>query len=166
MPPQSELPDIAHACIYLPALALELRDHIPMAGAMKVTVTSFDESGLSLSAPLAPNVNPKRTAFAGSLYSVATLAGWGMVWLLTRALQLDCDIVIQEGTVSYLKPVTKDFNAVCALPDAAEWVRFNTMLRRKGKARIGLSASICEGPNLALRFRGIYAAQAASRSVR
>ncbi len=166
MSPQSILPDIIQAGAYLPALELEFRDHIPMAGAMKVAVTRFDESGLSLNAPLAPNVNPKHTAFAGSLYSLVTLAGWGMVWLLTRTLHIDCDIVIQEGTVSYLKPVTKDFNALCPLPEAVEWASFKTMLVRKGKARIALPASIQEGPNLALRFRGIYVAQTASRPMR
>ncbi|MHB8456030.1 MAG: YiiD C-terminal domain-containing protein [Acidiferrobacterales bacterium] len=166
MSPQSELPDIAQAGVHLPALELELRNHIPMTRAMKLTVSRFDERGLSLSAPLAPNVNPKHTAFAGSLYSLATLSGWGMVWLLTRTLQLDCDIVIQEGAVSYLKPITRDFNAVCPLPEVVEWIRFKTMLVRKGKARIALPASIQQGPDLALRFRGIYVAQAASRPMR
>jgi len=146
----------------LRALETELREHFPVAAAMDVRVAGVDESGLVLGAPLARNVNPKGTAFAGSLYALATLAGWGVVRLLTRASHLDCDIVIQESAVSYLKPVETDFEAICAPPDTQAWSRFATTLERKGKARIALDVSIHQDRDLALRFRGVYVALSSS----
>lgn len=141
------------------ALEAELRKRIPLAAAMDVRVRGFDRRGLALGAPLEPNLNPKGTAFAGSLYSLAVLAGWSMVRLLTQAMQLECDIVIQESTVSYLKPVETALEAFCPLPEIHDWERFATMLQRRGRARITLDASIYLNREAGLRFRGAYVAQ-------
>ena len=48
--------------------------HIPLVAQMRVRVASLDEKGLTLTAPLAPNINHERTAFGGSLASLMTLA--------------------------------------------------------------------------------------------
>ncbi len=140
------------------ALEAELRQLIPLAAAMDVRTRGFDGRSLILVAPLEPNVNPKGTAFAGSLYSLAALAGWGMVRLLTRSMRLRCDIVIQESTISYLNPVETSFEAVCPLPEANEWARFSATLLRRGKARITLDVSINQDGRTGVKFHGAYVA--------
>ena len=52
-----------------------LHEEIPLTKAMGVEVNSYDGHCLVLSAPLDPNTNHKDTAFGGSLYSLAVLAG-------------------------------------------------------------------------------------------
>src|SRR5262249_11092228 len=96
-------------------------DHeIPLSRAIGLTALRYDARGLTLGAPLAPNTNHKSTAFAGSLNAAATLAGWGLVWLLLRERGLAATIVIQESETRYQLPVRGDFAAICALPPAAE----------------------------------------------
>ncbi|TFG38857.1 MAG: thioesterase, partial [Candidatus Aminicenantes bacterium] len=57
---------------------------MPITKALGLRVIGRDGTDLIFSAPLAPNINHKGTAFAGSLNATATLAGWGTIWLLLR----------------------------------------------------------------------------------
>src|SRR5690242_18828294 len=104
---------------------------IPITKYLGVTVISYDGKQLALRAPLEANINHKDTAFAGSLNALVTLAGWGLLWMILKEEELAAKIVIQDSTINYLLPVTKDFTAVCAKPEAAQLARFATMLRRK-----------------------------------
>jgi thioesterase domain-containing protein len=60
--------------------ARELEDylhvHIPLSAAMQVAVVAVDASGVTLAAPLAPNINHRDTVFGGSASAVAILAAW------------------------------------------------------------------------------------------
>lgn len=141
----------------LDALEATLHRDIPLTRAMGVTVAGFDATGLTLRAPLAPNLNHKHTAFGGSLATLATLAGWGLLQLLLRE-HPPVTVVIQESTVSYLHPVTTDFEARCALPPPDALHRFRRMLDRRGVARIGLDVTIPSGNEIAVRFHGQFVA--------
>ena len=70
---------------------------------MGVHVERFDESALILTAPLAPNHNHLGTAFGGSLATLATLAGYTLLWL--ELGDRESHIVIQESQIRYLAPV-------------------------------------------------------------
>ena len=48
------------------ALQKTLEHEIPLTQHLELRVMNYDEHGLVLKAPLAPNINHKRTAFAGS----------------------------------------------------------------------------------------------------
>ena len=57
---------------------------------------------------VAPNKNLHQSMFAGAIYSLLTLTGWGMVWLQLQANNLDGDIVLANANVRYLAPVRAD----------------------------------------------------------
>lgn len=148
-----------------PASELEalLRREIPLSRSMGATVSRLDDRILELAAPLGPNINHKRTAFGGSLYSLATLAAWGTVRQLLEEAGMEAHVVIREGGLSYLKPVAGEFRARCERPSGAEAERFRQALARKGKARLALrcevraaSAPAEEAP--AAVFQGVFAA--------
>ena len=65
----------------LDVLARTWRTEIPITDAMDLGPVRFDDHGLTVRADLAPNVNVHGTAFAGSLYAIAALSGWGLVHL-------------------------------------------------------------------------------------
>lgn len=134
-----------------------LHHEIPLTRAMGVQVAGFDEQGLMLSAPLAANINHKHTAFGGSLATLTTLAGWGLLHLLLRE-QPPVTIVIQESHAHYRRPVTGDFTALCALPAAGRLTSFLETLVRHGMARIELAARIAESGRTAVEFHGWYVA--------
>lgn len=129
---------------------------IPITKHLGVLVEKYDGRGVILSAPLRSNVNHKETAFAGSLNALVTLAGWSMLWLMLKELEIDGEIVIQDGAISYLLPVTRDFSARCGKPDLEQVERFEQMLRKRGKARLELCAEIWEDDEMAVSFKGRY----------
>jgi thioesterase domain-containing protein len=140
----------------LAALKKKLRAKIPATRRLGIEPVQGDDGALMLQAPLAPNRNDKGTAFAGSLSAVATLAGWSAIWLALRDAGLQGVIVIQDCTIRYRRPVTRDFEACCPLPTPVQISRLLTALRRHGKARMKLRVVIREAGADAVTFVGRY----------
>ena len=129
-----------------------------LAAPIGVAVESADDAGITLLAPLGPNANDKGTAFGGSLFSLAALAGWAWVTRYLETHRLAADAVIQESTIRYLTPVHGALRARLAAPAPAQTEHFRRMLERAGRGRILLSADIHQGQSLATHFEGVYAA--------
>jgi len=125
------------------SLVTFIRESIPLAHTMGLELGSYDGERLVLACPLAPNVNDKGCAFGGSLTSLLTLAGWGVVELALRRRGEDCDVYVGESTVRYLDPVWGDFQAEAQLADGANWETFFTTLAARKRARIAVR---CEVP--------------------
>ena len=79
-------------------------EEIPISKAMGIRVADFANDQLVVRAELEPNINVHGTAFAGSLYAIAALCGWGMTWLQLRSRRIDGSIVIADGTYSLRPP--------------------------------------------------------------
>jgi len=141
----------------LAELERTLHAEIPLSRAMGVTVARFDATGLTLRAPLAPNINHKSTAFGGSLATLATLAGWGLLQLVLRE-HAPVTVVIQESGVQYLRPVAEDLCAICAMPQAGELEKFLRSLTRRGMARIELEVLIPADGETGVQCRGRFVA--------
>ena len=109
--------------VKVPALELFLHEMIPLAKAMGVGVEVSDHRALVLTAPKEQNRNSLNTAFGGSLVSLATLAGYGVVWELMRnergAEKPQWSIVVKESRAAYRRPVIGDLRAICERPAQA-----------------------------------------------
>jgi thioesterase domain-containing protein len=130
----------------------------PLAQHIGIVVESVGASGVVLRAPLAPNANFKGTAFGGSQFCIAVLAGW--VWT-TRYLavhQIAADAVVQESTIRYLVPVQGALRATLTTPNAEQIEKFRKMLLRAGRGRIRLHVDIHYGHRVATEFDGMFAA--------
>ena len=115
---------------------------IPLARAMQLTLRDYDGERVTLAAPLSPNINDKGCAFGGSLISMMTLAGWGLVVLALRKIGRECDVYVQDSNVRYLAPVWSDFTAIAQLADGESWESFATMLKQKGRARATVNCRV------------------------
>lgn len=124
------------------ALEHELLNDIPLTQAMALRVIAYNGSTLMLAAPLAANINDKGCAFGGSLTSVMTLAGWGLVKLALDAQKLACDIYVQESTTRYLAPVWSDFTAIARLATDESFADFFATVRARGKGRATVQCEI------------------------
>ncbi|HZP67029.1 MAG TPA: YiiD C-terminal domain-containing protein [Rudaea sp.] len=120
----------------LAAFERELLAEIPLARAMELRVRGYADDELVIAAPLPPNVNDKGCAFGGSLVSLLTLAGWGVVTLKLADLGRNCDVYVQDSHVRYVAPVWADFTARARLADGESWPAFADALAAKGRARI------------------------------
>jgi thioesterase domain-containing protein len=121
----------------------QLLDDIPLARAMQLRVADSNEDRLRLAAPLAPNINDKGCAFGGSLASLMTLVGWGLIVLRLRALGRSCDIYVQDSMVRYMAPVWSDFVAEAQLAEGESWETFLATLEQRGRARLRV---VCRVP--------------------
>lgn len=119
-----------------------IHDGIPLTRDIALQLHDYDGEHLTLAAPLAPNVNDKGCAFGGSLVSVMTLTGWGLVELALRERGEDCDVFVGESTVRYLSPVWDDFLSAAQLAAEADWTTFFGTLAARGKARIEVTCAI------------------------
>ena len=129
-----------------------------LARHMGIVVESADDAAVVLRAPLGLNANHKGTAFGGSLYSVAVLAGWAWATRHLEAQGVAADAVIQESNVQFLHPVQGELRATAAAPAAVQIDKFRKMLHRSGRGRIRLRVEIEYDQTLAMLFEGVFAA--------
>ncbi len=111
-----------------------------------------------LTAPIAPNVNHRATAFGGSVAAQAILAGWALVHVRLEHEGVHARTVIQRSTVSYLEPIHDDFEARAGSVDPARWRRFRRSLARWGRGRIRVDVEVRSGALLVARLVGDYVA--------
>lgn len=140
----------------LQALERYLHTHIPITRAMRVSVAAADDSGVRLSAPIAPNINHRNTVFGGSAATLAILSGWTLVHTRLGRSFPSRRIVIQRSTVDYLAPLNDDFQAFCPSPDPQRWERFLAGLERRGRSRITLRGELLGEDEVAGTFEGVY----------
>lgn len=133
-----------------------LHDRIPLTKAMEVSVEAYDETGLVLTAPLAPNHNHLGTAFGGSLATLATLAGYTLLWL-----ELDdrgSHLVIQESRIRYKSPVRGELRAHAARLAPDVLAEFRRTYQKTGKARVTLEIAILSEGQTSVEFTGTFVA--------
>ena len=137
-----------------------LHAHIPLAAAMQVSVAAVDADGVTLAAPLAPNINHRDTVFGGSASAVAILAAWSLLHTRMRAEGIAARLVIQSNTMDYLLPIPGDFTARSALAEPDQWPRFVRMFARMGRARLRVTAQLESDGQVAGRLTGEFVALA------
>jgi len=140
-----------------------LHREIPLSRHMGVRVAACGLDRVVLSAPLENNLNHKSTAFGGSLYSLAVLSGWSLLFIFLRARGVAAQIVIHQSNIEYLHPVRNDFTAECAVGDSALLERALASFARRGVARVRLVSTVRDGDTAAVRFQGSYALLRAER---
>ena len=138
-------------------LQRRIQDEFPLARHIGVEVELATDERLVLSAPFAPNANHNGTAFGGSQFCVAVLAGWAWATRYLAARQVAADAVIQESSIRYLAPACGALRAILQppLPETVE--KFRRMLRRAGRGRIRLNVDVYDGARLVTQFRGVFA---------
>ena len=83
-----------------------LHGHIPLSAAMQVSVDAVAADGVTLRAPLAPNINHRETVFGGSASAVAILAAWSLLHTRLLADGIAARLVIQSNTMDYDAPTS------------------------------------------------------------
>ncbi len=133
-------------------------EKIPLTRAMGLRVVAHDENQFVVEAPVALNSNHLGTAFGGSINAVATLAGYGLLWLELR--EKAAHVVVAESSIRFLRPVRETIRAICRRPAPEEWTAFQRHFAGKGKARLTLRVTVVEGDQSAAEFEGIFVARA------
>jgi thioesterase domain-containing protein len=140
------------------ALQHYLYEHIPLSRAMQIGVENISADSLTLSAPLAPNINHFANVFGGSASAVAILSAWSLLHTRMKAAGIRSRLVIQSNTMSYDESIAGDFIATAQLANPDKWDSFVRMFQRKGKARISVKSALYFGGKVAGRLEGEFVA--------
>lgn len=140
-----------------PEWCKELQDtwheQIPITEHMGIKLYQYTERTIETRASLNKNINLHGTMFAGSIYSLATLTGWGMLFLQLKQKGLQGEIVLGDASIHYHKPVTMQPRGVCNI----ETLRAKFDFLQKGKkCPASLNVSIYDGDISVAEFTGQY----------
>jgi thioesterase domain-containing protein len=139
------------------SLSIALQDiwdnTIPMSKAMGVTIGYYDQQKLVVTCDEVFNKNLHNTMFAGSLYTLATLTGWGWVHLLIQQHNLKGNIVLADAKIRYHSPVagvafakTGELHTTGCVDD----------LLSQNKIKSPVEVQVFRGENVAATFNGLY----------
>jgi len=134
-----------------------IRQEIPLCNAMELTVEQLSDATIKLSAPMTANRNNHGSFFAGSLYSLAAISGWGLLTNYAHHHFQGSGVVVRKGEIEYLHPVIEDILKIsCNLPDNKTMEQFVDRLNEIGMARVTLTIEISSEDKIAVRFHGVY----------
>jgi thioesterase domain-containing protein len=130
---------------------------IPLTDAMGATVDALDDEALILRAPLSRNHNHAGSAFAGSIYALASVAGWAFLYQLALRQALDVELLLADGQMRYRRPLVDTLEAHVRVPLSGQQRLIDTV-RRGRRARLQLTIALPTQTELAAEFDGLYVA--------
>jgi len=126
---------------------------IPISEQMGIKLHQYTGRTLETRASLNKNINLHGTMFAGSIFSLATLTGWGMIFLQLKEKGLDGEIVLGDGNIHYHKPITMQPKAFCNIESLSG--KFELLAKNK-KCQIKLNVAILDENNAVAEFSGVF----------
>jgi len=140
---------------HLESLQAFLTARIAPARALGVTVAATEP--VTISAPLEGNLNDKGTGFAGSLFSVAALAGWALVTRWCAVEPIEAEVVLQSSRVRFLAPARGEFRAIAHELPEKQRQKLARMLARSGRGRAEVAIDVKCDEAVVMSFNGVYA---------
>ena len=147
---QSSAPRCSQRC---QQLQQTWHDEIPISEVMGIQVHQYVDGVFETYAALDPNLNLHGTMFAGSVYSLATLTGWGLVYLCLKEQGEVGDIVLADGQIRYFKPLSQQPTAVA---DKGEVEGDFAPLQAGKKARLKVKVQVKDGETAVAEFNGLF----------
>lgn len=136
-----------------------LKQEIPIAQAMGIKNFHLTNDRMSFQLPLSPNINHKGTLFGGSLYSACALGCYALfLYELRNANVHTNNIVISEGGIQYMAPVSEDAKVVATWKTPEERDQFFQVLKLKRKARVQMQGEIWSKDRICAEFIGTFVA--------
>jgi thioesterase domain-containing protein len=122
-----------------------LRERIPLAAFMRVSVDEVAADGVTVSAPLEPNINVHGTLFGGSGAALALIAAWSLLHTRMQSEHVAGSLVVHRHQMTYLRPIVGRVTARAVFAAGADaWHEFVDALDRKGRARVVVDATLLD----------------------
>jgi thioesterase domain-containing protein len=142
---------------HLESLATDLQnvwhETIPLSKAMNIAISYYDRKILVTTCDVEFNKNLHDTMFAGSVYTLATLTGWGWVYLWLQHEKILGDIVLADANIRYHAPIEGITFAetACSLKSGD----YDKLLLKE-KAKFTIEVKVKSGDKVAATFKGLY----------
>lgn len=128
-------------------------DQIPITEHMGIKLHQYTMRTIETRASLIKNINLHGTMFAGSVYSLATLTGWGMLFLQLKQKGLEGEIVLGDASIRYHKPLSSKPRGICNIGSVA--AKFE-LLKIGKKCPASLRVDIFDEQEAVAEFSGQY----------
>lgn len=151
--PIASTDDILHRADWCEQLQQAWYQHIPLSDKMGVRIQQYTGQKFITTMPEAGNLNLHKTIFAGSLFSLATLTGWGLIWLLMRERRFGGTIILADAYIRYSRPIT---GKPLAVADLASLRGDLDRLASGRKARVNLDVSLAGNAESCALFSGVF----------
>lgn len=126
-----------------------IRSTIPISEAMQFSIVELSPNSITVRAPLTPNVNIHGTGFAGSIYSIAVLAGWGLSTHIMDLLGMNAELVVSKAEIKYRAPVTGPIECR-AVASETQTRKFQDNFDDTGKGKLSLTVEVGDAPQAVL----------------
>lgn len=133
-----------------------LYEQIPITEKMGIEVLEFKHYNVRMLARLELNLNHKCTAFGGSINSLMTLCGWGVIFANVKEFAPNAHIVIQKSNIEYLFPIERDFIAECKIEKREDLEKLMPTFNKFGRARLKLNVYCRDEDKVLSKFEGQY----------
>ena len=136
---------------------------VPAACPLQITVVDYSNGRVSLHAPLLANINDKGCAFGGSLSTVMTLAGWGLLSAELEARDVHADVFVASQQTRFLIPVFEDLHVHAELDrtTCTDWDGLVDAYTTRGKCRATLLSTVAlSNGKSAATATGLFVAKA------
>ena len=128
-------------------------EKIPITEHMGIKLHQYTERTIETRASLNKNINLHGSMFAGSIYSLATLTGWGMIFLQLKQKNMMGEIVLGDGQIHYHKPITMRPRAICNIESIQ--AKFDILARDK-KCPVTLKVQVLDNDTSVAEFSGKF----------
>ncbi len=135
-----------------------IHQEVPLTKVMGMRAVECLDDSLTLQAPLEPNINIHGTAFGGAQFSMAALAGWGLLQIKLSDGGEPENMVLGHAQIAYHHTVRGDIRVRCRLPAADKLQSFMNDFHKARKARIRIVSEILTEKGVAATFTGVYIA--------
>lgn len=126
---------------------------IPISDKMGIKITQYNGYRFEVSALFNANLNPHESMFAGSIFTMATLAGWGFIWMLLKERHLNADIVLVDSHIRYSAAVKARPRAVVSVEGLSGDL---DRLAAGRKGRVTVEVTVFSDDQPAATFTGTY----------
>ncbi len=151
--PVVTLDDILHRGDWCGQLQQAWYQSIPLSEKIGVRIVQYTGKKFITTMPESGNQNGVHALFAGSLFSLATLTGWGLIWLLLRERHLGGTIILADAHVRYSSLIEGRPTAVADLGSLSGDL---DRLARGRKARVQLNVQLSGNDKTGAIFEGVY----------
>lgn len=148
---------------HLTSLNQRIQTEIPLAQAAGIQLGVDEHDALTAYAPFSANSNPHGTAFGGSLYVAALVAGYAQTVQLVGEADLDATVVIRQAQADYRRPFHDNIIARADPIGCKARRRFIKSVQRRGRGRIELTITIADDKSPAFVLNARFAAIAANK---
>lgn len=126
---------------------------IPLSKAVGIRITYYDQKTVVTTCDESFNKNLHNTMFAGSIYTLATLTGWGWVALKLQEKSLVGSVVLAGAEIKYISPIE---GIAYAATDVDNYLPEFSRLINQRNEKITLAVNVFSGEKIAARFTATY----------